>query len=328
MDPVIVEYNEKGERNDFHDHWFVKLIDENTAVFDSRNKTRETWTYTAQPQPDQITITIDGRSFQFHHLHPLMRWAEWEDNGYHDSYFHEIYWDADLQEAFQKEIGATAYGGGIQHWESVPWTAEELEKARLWHADKILAQLVKAEQDDVLTPNSIEKGDRVRLLERQRCKATAKTQEPCPKCNGSGEWVNPRNSEDRRICFACNGQKTVERRGDKLKNEDGKQVWEVFEKDTAGVVVWVGTFRTIYQKGYNRLGRSTLSCRVKADDGRTFAAPLSKLRLDKEPLTADELRQRADELSYEMNPKPHFSGHGGWLTNNQARACLEVVNKE
>lgn len=28
---------------------------------------------------------------------------------------------------------------------------------------------------------------------------------PCRKCNGSGKWVNPRNTEDKRDCFACNG---------------------------------------------------------------------------------------------------------------------------
>lgn len=224
--------------------------------------------------------------------------ADWERNGYHDSDWFDCYYDDETNKVVTVEVGTTRFAGGpFQNRPKYePLTDEVLEKARVILQERIYTAIRGAEHREVTEPNKVNKGERVRLLEDHRNKEREETEVPCWKCDGTGEWVNPHNAKDVRKCFGCNGTKTKKRSNAK---KGGKFV--TYKAGTSGVIVWTGTFRTIYANGYQTLGRHTLSTRVKLDDGTVINVPLSKLRLDREPMGDDELQERARKLSYHYN---------------------------
>lgn len=111
-----------------------------------------------------------------------MQWGDWEENGYHDSYFYDAAWHVEAGKAIAIQTGATAYGGGVTV-EYAPWTDSELERARLWLAGKIAAMLTDAEHRAVMMPDSLNRGDLVMLTKEHK---------NAVKVNGEkvkGEWT-------------------------------------------------------------------------------------------------------------------------------------------
>lgn len=250
----------------------------------------------------------------------------WEVNGYSDSDWEVAYYDDTDNSIKLKLTGTTRYGMGTGHacikeLDPQPLTKEIVEKARVLLENHIFAAIKEAERRDVDEPDSVEVGTRVRFVEDHKNQEKMQIEEPCYKCGGTGKWVNPRNTMDQRTCFACNGTGMAKRSGGKVK-VNGKQSWVKIPMGTEGEVVWTGTFRTIWRNGYNKLGRYTLSTKVKLDDGRVVNAPLSKLGLTKAKMTDAELRARAVELSRGYEFKPMVSRHGGWLDFNAAAKVM------
>ena len=231
---------------------------------------------------------------------------DWEHNGYDDSDFYRILWLVAEQAPRRVEIGSTRYAcvgptGGLNGYNLLPWTEEEKAKAKaalklLW-VDALNAQEVRR----VDTPDDIQVGQPVVLCEEHRNRQRETTSSPCPKCQGSGGWTNPRNPEDVRPCFKCNGKGKIEAtavaKGPMVKLEAGLR----------GEVEWVGTFATIYANGYNRLGRWTLQTRIRLEDGRLVNVPLSKLSLIADKATQEEIEAQAERNSEGFNFYPFFA---------------------
>lgn len=255
--------------------------------------------------------------------------ADWEDNGYHDSYFYGVLFDTEKGELVKVSLGSTAYGGGYGFDADVALpTPEVLELARLELAKGIFKTLRTQEDMDVLTPRpcNVKKDRTFRLLEPHSF--YVKETGPCPKCYGSGHWVNPHNKDDVRDCFACKGTGEVAGKGAFKKDENGKRVKVTLPAGTVLVALFdrVNFFGTEYRNGYNHPSRENSS--VTFRHGETLVrVPLHKLRQDIEPASDEALLDRADELSYGHQYGALF-GCKAWLSNNWAADLAKELGRD
>ena len=227
------------------------------------------------------------------------RICEWEDNGYDDSDFYGAYFDSDTGTVKTMLIGTTRGAMSVpEEWRGMLLpTIGVVEQARQWLQGHIYGVIHAAEHRDVSEPSLsiLNKGVRVKLTKSHR--NVVKETEPCRKCGGTGYWVNPRNSTDKRECFNCNG--TGERKTrTRKKDENGKQVYVVFAEGTEGDIAGTATYGTFYRNGYNKPGRHNTTLKVKLDDGMVVNVPAEKVALAREPLTDEELQKQAKKSSY------------------------------
>jgi len=151
---------------------------------------------------------------------------------------------------------------------------------------------------------------------------------PCPKCGGSGHWVNPYNADDKRQCFACKGTGELPGKGDFKKDENGKRMKVTLPVGSVLVALFdrVNFFGMEYAKGYNHPSRENSSVTFK--HGETLIrVPLHKLRQDCEPATDAVLLDRADELSYGHQYGALF-GCKAWLSNNWAADLAKKIGRD
>lgn len=250
---------------------------------------------------------------------------DWEDNGYHDSYFYGIFWDSEKEEVVQICTGATAYAAGPS-LSRAPLNEDVLEFARRWLVRKLVGYIRGAYTADIEHPKNLAPETRVVLKKDTRKVFKYRGPgETCRKCKGAGAWVNPHNAEDRRSCFGCEGKgyrgKIV------VLKVKGKRRMAIIPAGAVGTVVSTsqtpGT--TYHDRGYKDR-REVLSSLVILDkpirmDGQIMTEvylPLMDLRLDREIPSDEKLLREAERLSYGFNFKPMFSDHGGWLTRNRA----------
>ena len=249
--------------------------------------------------------------------------CEWEDNGYHDSYFYGVLFDDATGQMSKISLGATAYAcGPIPEWQDAKRATTEIaERCRLLLADYIFTSIREAEYVDVLTPSDANPGETLRLLEDH--KRQLKAPVPCEKCCGKGFWENPRNATDRRPCFFCEGKGTVAK-GDPLKDAGGKILRETILAGIILTVIKVTAFGQFYAKGYNKPDRSNRSVTGRTDAGAIVNIPLEKLRCAREPMSDPELRERASDLSHHHAYGAMF-GCRAWLSANYAAAAVKAA---
>lgn len=104
--------------------------------------------------------------------------GDYEINGYHDSYFHVIYYDAQQDKIMDKEYGATAYGGSWNYRaEMVPGPMPEhiADRIRALRLAELLPASHEAERQrhEAPEPQQMPVGTLVRMLRDSR--ATCKT---------------------------------------------------------------------------------------------------------------------------------------------------------
>jgi len=216
----------------------------------------------------------------------------WEDNGYHDSYFHGVYFDQADGKCHGVSLGATAYCGGIGFTEEyrLP-TPEIVELARVELAEIIFQSLRAAEHKDVLEPcvRNVKRGIKFRLLEPHSVYVKLP--------NGKGFFLDAK--------------------GKRIKRTFAAGTTFVSRSDEA---VFYGTQ---YRKGYNRPHRfnASLSTSYRDEGGSTWfiQVPLEKLRQDCEPIGDEELRARAQECSTHLQFGAAF-GCKAWETENWAKS--------
>lgn len=253
----------------------------------------------------------------------LVGLCDWEDNGYHDSDFYMAVLNRQTGEVTKEEIGTTRFAAPPEYTGyQQELTTDDVRAALVWLEEHIYKRLRQAEHDDVFAPSAIDEGTAVILLKAHRNQMREIIAEPCLKCNGTGEWVNPHNPDDVRKCFGCDGTGERRTRGDKVRGEDGKIISVVYPAGTVGTVTWVGTFRTIYARGYNRLDRDTISTQITVADGTTINVSLAKLRLDREPECDEQLRATAHRLARDCKFGAAFGKGYAWDTSNRTRAWL------
>lgn len=263
--------------------------------------------------------------------------TDWEINGYDDSDFMASYYNDQTN-----TIGFTCYGSTrypsatiighnadgstsvvVEGENLLMPTAEVVEKARLVLEESIFQRLVNADKRLVDTPEP----DDLKVGLNVTLKATAKMQvrssEPCNKCSGSGKWVNPRNAEDKRNCFACKG--SGQHVGGKVKNDQGKQVWEILPIGLSGEVVDWTSFGQFYANGYNKPNRDNTTVQFRTCNGEIKRASLNKLELARGYTPESELRKRARELSFNYGFSalyPRFA----WDTRNYAAQVAAPIH--
>lgn len=263
--------------------------------------------------------------------------TDWEINGYDDSDFMASYYDDKTNSIGFTCYGSTRYpspriiGHNADGSTSVEVDGEHLlmptsdvvEKARLVLEESIFQKLDRAEKRLVDEPDveDLSKGLYVRLIANARMQVRAT--EPCNKCNGSGKWINPRRETDVRNCFACDG--SGQHKGAKVKNEEGKQVYEVLPAGLTGYVVDWNSFGQFYANGYNKPNRHNTTVQFRTKDGKVVRASLSKLRLDRDYQSPESLRQKARELSFHYQFSalyPRFA----WDTCNYAAKVAAPIH--
>jgi hypothetical protein len=243
--------------------------------------------------------------------------CEWEDNGYHDSYFYGVYYDTNTGLMKEIQLGATAYAGGSYSFGvgyEMP-TLEIIEKCRVLMAAHIFTVISNAEYRDVFLPEDAKEKDTVRLLVPHS--GMVMVEKPCQKCEGKGHWQNPCREADKRPCFACHGRGR-KRSKEKARTPGGKILRFTLPVDTVFTVQACTAFGTFYRNGYNKPNRSVLSI---AGDGQLYRIPLAKLRMDRDPMPEEELRQRAEALSHEHQYGAMF-GCKAWLSANFIQVVL------
>jgi hypothetical protein len=136
-----------------------------------------------------------------------------------------------------------------------------------------------------------------------------------------------REAEDRAVLTPERASK-----GDRLRTttagifKDKKKGTETpYEEGEVGTVIWAGHFGTFYRNGYNRRGRSNGRVGLRFDDGRVIFVALSKTRLDVDPASDEDLRERAERLSHGHQYGKMLSAKHAWDTRNFASAVAKEV---
>lgn len=242
---------------------------------------------------------------------------DWEHSQRDDSDWYCVAYD-DVKDCLTRvETGSTRYANGLNHGGHVVSMIPEMqEKAfqaliRLWFTVLQTIEKFAVEEPKIET---LEKGIRVRFLEAHRCMQKVKNSEEsaCKKCcDNPGKWVNPRNSSDVRECFACKGTgKYTKIIRTKAVGPDNKPIWEQILAGATGTVINQATFGTFYRNGYNQPGRRNTTIYLLLDDGREVQAPASKLRLDREMVSEQEIQQKAENCAKNNGYYPLFATAG------------------
>src|SRR5713101_3320069 len=255
----------------------------------------------------------------------LYRLNDWEVNGYDDSEFQYAVYNSDTNGIELFEYGSTRYAGGADTSMIQDPTSEIVFRCQQILEDWLTKSYIAADKRATDTPETIDNGVRVKLMvpHKNQAKSISTTDATCYKCAGSGHWVNPRNSADKRTCFACNatgkvGKKTYT----KVKSAEGKVSWVKFEAGTKGVLKRSMMYGGYYSNGYKQMNRDYLDCIVVCDDGREMKVPMCKLSLDREYISEAKARSKAEQVAEGLDFKQIVSGHGGWLTRNFAAEVM------
>ena len=116
----------------------------------------------------------------------LYKLCDYEQNGYHDSYFYWSIYDSEKEDIIQYEYGATAYGSTKSDLQFEKLTKDIVEKAISLLSDHIFNKL----QADALEPSGVENGEKVKLLKdvKFKNKKTGKTIEASAGTVGKVFW--------------------------------------------------------------------------------------------------------------------------------------------
>lgn len=242
----------------------------------------------------------------------LYKLCDWEQNGYHDSYFKAAMYDSTADKIVGVETGATAYAGGRGLPEPAP-EGETLVKAYKClerHIRGVLFQQAlrkHSEPDDLQVGMILETTGKVKCAKRSR--------EDCRKCNGTGHWVNPNRPTDKRKCFSCHGKGY---RAETIKGE-----WVRLDASTPIIVDDWKAYGKFYANGYNRPGRSNTTVTGHLADGTVVTVKLEKLQVAGEPPVESMFRAKAHELACEGQFQAATGMKCAWLTTHFA-PCPEV----
>lgn len=249
--------------------------------------------------------------------------CDWEQNGYHDSYFFAAVYDTDTNEIKGVQTGSTAYAGGV----SIPSTDDEsvILKAYIAFENQLRVSLFNKACDihDSPEPENISPGDKVVSTSRFRCKERIKI--ACEKCKGSGHWVNPKRESDKRECFACNGV------GYNLKNktnDDGKGLWLSLKEGTEIIVDEISFYGRFYDNGYKQKDRESARITGHLEDGTVVSIAMNKTRLGGDKPVEENFRRIAHSIACKGSFDEATGIKCAWLSNHYAPCPEEFVSME
>ena len=259
--------------------------------------------------------------------------CDWEINGYDDSDFMLVYFDAATNTLHEMMHGTTRFGsctcdvGGFHVHGSAEHPAEPLhfptpavvEAARLALARLAFGLLEREDKRQRDTPHHKELTVGMLVTTTANVRNQASSETPCDKCEGSGKWINPRNAADERQCFACKGRGLC--RGEKVRDANGKLAWHSYAAGTTGEVLSVRVFGRRYQ--WDTDPKQVSVC-IRTAEGKVFTASLDKVRLARAYKSTEQLQAKADELSYTYNWPVGLQAKCAWLTRNFAAEVVKA----
>jgi len=182
---------------------------------------------------------------------------QWECNGYHDSDWYVVAYNTETNKVEKTCVGTTR---GYMTPPPIYEPTQEILKL----AQACLFEIINERFSNQWKELSFNAGMYpVEVGEHLLVKRSVSTglRKPCVKCSQTGQWVNPSNKSDIRICFSCSGRKFTTR---PLRSSDGKPVKVSIKKGTLAEVL----HREVVPDQY---GRSTfdkyyLWCKTDAHD--------------------------------------------------------------
>ncbi len=234
----------------------------------------------------------------------LFKLCEWEINGYSDSDWILMVYDDETNSIKSLTIGTTRFAGCAAHGYQICYecagspispTQEIIEKARLVLKDFLFQRIKRLNYLSVMEPEDVNPGDKVQLLIDHKNQAFE--YKKCENCI-NGQWINPKNPQDKRDCFSCYGEGEI--KGNKLK-QNNKLVWLKYSAGLTGTVKSCRAYGTFYKNGYNQPGRDNKTVIFVTENNKIVRAPLSKLRLAKNLKSDFELLQQAEEQSKSLH---------------------------
>jgi hypothetical protein len=243
--------------------------------------------------------------------------CDWEQNGYHDSYFYSAVFDTETGVISSVETGATAYAGGM---ESIPHTDDEsiLHKAYEALEVSIRKSLLSKNTSRHTSPDVDDLDYCIRhksaMVTTKKVKCAKREKEDCRKCSGTGHWQNPRKESDKRSCFSCDGRgyftKTV-------KGDDGKNVWVRLDEGTEIIPTEHKAYGKFYDNGYNKPNRENTTV-TGLLDGEVVTVKLANLKLAGEEPTEEMYRKAAHRLATEGQFQSVCTAKCAWLSKHYA----------
>jgi hypothetical protein len=249
----------------------------------------------------------------------LYKLCDWEQNGYHDSYFKAALFDDSNNTIVGVEIGSTAFGGGRGLPEPAPKgqtlvsayiTLENHIRVKLYQ--EALSRHNEPKPDDLKTDMILETTSKIRCAKRNK--------DMCQKCLGTGHWINPKNVKDKRECFACNGK------GFHVSKVKGE--WVRLDPHTPIIIDNWMSFGKFYRNGYNQPDRVNTTIYGHLTDGTIVTAKLAKLCCAGELPKEEMFREKAHALACEGQFQVATGIKCAWLTNHFAPIPDSFRNRE
>jgi hypothetical protein len=211
--------------------------------------------------------------------------CEWEINGYHDSDWMVATFDTETSEFGSRLVNSTRFGGGFEYEDLVK--PDQADPAHILLAfeclqAKFFDQLRAEEFRRINNPQPSELKAGMGMVLAKACKHRAMVK--CEKCDGSGEWVNPKRDGDIRACFGCHGTGHT---------PGGKSApWVKLEAGKRMVLKDWKSWGQFYRNGYNQPHGGNTTCMLVSEYGG-HKVKLDNLALDIEPLSDHDMMVRA-----------------------------------
>lgn len=236
--------------------------------------------------------------------------CHWEQNGYNDSDFYTAWYDSETDTIGADCVWTTR---GVM-------TGDHTDKVgiRVDASDPLLVKAYEALEKYIrkaLTGDSIlrymepdvedlQVGLTCETTRKVKCAARA---DNCPKCSGTGFWVNPKNSADKRECFGCKGRGA---------NKSGG--WLQIPAGTVVIVNAWDSYGKFWARGYNRPNRDNTTVTGRLVNGTVVTVKLANLKKAGEPPMEEDFREKAHALACNGQFQAATGVKCAWLSEHYA----------
>jgi hypothetical protein len=245
--------------------------------------------------------------------------CHWEQNGYSDSDFYTAWYDSETDTIHADCVWTTrgVMTGDPTDKVGVRVNADDpiLVKAYEYLEKYIRGALVADYTRRHMEPDveDLRVGMTCEVTRKVKC---ANRADKCPKCNGTGHWVNPKNSADKRECFGCKGRGA---------NKSGG--WLQIPAGTVVIVDSWESFGKFYRNGYNRPNRGNTTVSGKLVNGTVVTVKLENLKQAGEAPKEADFREKAHALACAGQFQAATGVKCAWLSEHYAPCPQSFKNQ-
>lgn len=241
--------------------------------------------------------------------------TEWEYNGYDDSDFYVVTFNDETEELQRFEVGSTRYPADFSRtYGSLVKLADVPEdiwiRAEAAYAKRAVGMLLFCDENQRKRDGQ-RVGETVVLTRDIQNRPRTKVDVECFKCGGKGFWQNPRNEEDKRTCFKCNGTKIAQ------VSKAGKGTSITYKAGTVAEVLAVFANRSQFGT-FDYGSRAT----IRLTDGTIAKAPVDALMSNRAPMTREKAEEIARNVAKRRNFYPMFATAGALSMVHGGNACI------